>query len=328
MPAPCVLALLLLLVGAAELEAEAAAPPPPPPPPLAGAAAAVDAWVVGPMIKVLPSTPTPPAAAPPAAPRAALDGARSQHVQFQIALRPPTALRAVTVVPTALLPVDAAGRSPIGSAAFSPTRRVTCVNVSNKDGTSAGLWPDPLPLLSSGPSDAFAPNTTGALWVEVAVPADAGPGVYEGSVAVLAGCVRIASVPVSLTVWNFSVARRSLRTDSKLSEQWVSRFLAREPEGANLTAVVLNYYREMAAHRVTMMGWGGVSIFPSVTATFSDDLGAVTLDTTGWDAMVSELEALGMEQVHFPLVAACSCCEPITHIRTPIPQVIPPNATW
>ena len=30
---------------------------------------------------------------------------------------------------------------------------------------------------------------------------------------------------------------------------------------------------------------------------------------------------MGVEQLHFPLVAQCACCEPITHIRTPIPQV-------
>jgi hypothetical protein len=58
------------------------------------------------------------------------------------------------------------------------------------------------------------------------------------------------------------------------------------------------------------------------------DLSAVSLNTAPWDAMVSELDAMGVEQLHFPLVALCACCEPITHIRTPIPQVIPPTATW
>lgn len=232
------------------------------------------AWVAGPLAKILPST-LPPTVAPAAAAWAILDGARSQHVQFQIALRPPllggSALRKLAVVPSALSPVGGGGgRSPIGSAAFAPARRVVCVRVSNKDGTSAGIWPDPLPLLSSDPNATIAPNTTSALWVELAVPRDTAPGTYAGSVTVLAAGQFVVRVPVSLTVWNFSVAQRSLRTDSKLSEQWVSRFRAREPGGgANLTAIVLNYYREMMAHRVTMMGWGGTSIFPSIAANFS-----------------------------------------------------------
>ena len=272
-------------------------------------------WVAGPLDKILPSA-LPPTVAPGAA-RAALDGARSQHVQFQIALRPAlsgNALHTLAAVPSALSPVGGGSQRPIGSAAFSPARLVVYVHVSNNDGTSAGMWPDPLPLLSSDPNASIAPNTTGALWVEVVVPGDAAPGEYAGSVTVLAAGQLVVRVPVDLTVWNFSVAQRSLRTDSKLSESWVSRFRAREPGGGtNLTAIVLNYYREMVAHRVTMMGWGGVSVFPSITATFSPDLTAVSLETAGWDAMVSELAMIGVQQLHFPLVAKCACwfrCEP------------------
>jgi hypothetical protein len=292
-----------------------------------------EAWVAGPLAKILPSTLPPASGVPGGGARAILDGARSQHVQFQIALRPAlggSTLRSLAVVPSGLSPVGGGSRRrpAIGSAAFSPARRVVCLHVSNKDGTSAGVWPDPLPLLTSDLNATIAPNSTAALWVEVAVPRNAAPGEYAGSVAVLAAGQLVVRVPVGLKVWNFSVAQRSLRTDSKLSEQWVSRFRAREQHGANLTNIVLNYYREMVAHRVTMMGWGGVSIFPSVAATFTPDLSAVSLETAGWDAMVSELQAMGLTQLHFPLVAQCACCEPITHIRTPIPQVIPPNATW
>ena len=63
----------------------------------------------------------------------------------------------------------------------------------------------------SDPNEAFPPNQTSAVWVEVAVPSDAAPGDYEGSVAVLAAGEVIVRVPVSLTVWDFSVAQRSLR---------------------------------------------------------------------------------------------------------------------
>ena len=290
--------------------------------------AAVTVWVAGPMAKIFPST-------LPALTNsvvALLEGARAQHAQFQIALRPPlgdSVLHTVTVVATAL--VGGGGRSDIISDVFS-VRRVVCVNVSapknaQKNPDGGMLWPDALPFLSA--ADTFAPNTTSVLWITVAVPTDAAPGVYTGSVTVLAAQNVVVKVPVSLEVRNFSVAQRSLQTDSKLSEQWISRFRAREPDGGgNMTALVLNYYREMADHRVTMMGWGGVSIFPSIAANFSADFSTVSLDTAGYDAMATELEQLGIQQLHFPLPAACSCCEPITHIRVPIPQVIPQDAVW
>ena len=41
-----------------------------------------------------------------------------------------------------------------------------------------------------------------------------------------------------------------------------------------------------------LAGWGGVSVFPSIGANFSEDLRTVSLETSGWDAMVSELEAI------------------------------------
>eukprot|EP01052_Picozoa_sp_SAG31_P039074 SAG31_NODE_5343_length_2596_cov_4.210653_1_plen_147_part_10 len=116
------------------------------------------------------------------------------------------------VVPSALSP--AAGRnvggSPISSAAFSPARRVASVHVSSKGGARAVAWPDPLPLLSSDLNATIAPNTTGALWVEISVASNTVPGDYEGSVAVLAAGRFVVRVPIALTVYNFSVAQRSL----------------------------------------------------------------------------------------------------------------------
>jgi hypothetical protein len=219
---------------------------------------------------------------------AGLRGARAERLAFQVAIRPSEPLRQLSVVTSPLEPVKPGeSTSNIPASAVYPARRVLCVNVT-RGSTGTEAYPDPLPLLSS--ADELPPGTTSALWVTLAVPVDTPPGIYRGSLSIYGSLgaepvARLARIPLSVTVLNLSVAERSLRTDSKLSEQWVGRYSKREPDGANLTAVMLRYYREMADHRVTMMGWGGVSIFPAITANFSADLSAVSLNTTGFDRM-------------------------------------------
>ena len=258
-----------------------------------------------------------------------LEGARGEHLAYQLALQPTVALSNIIVAASAL--TDHSSGAAISADAFSSVRRVMRVNVTG-EGQKDGQWPDPLPLLRA--ADSFAPATVGGIWVTLRVPSAAAPGNYTARVAIScellnAGArANIAMINVRVRVYDFSVQQRTLQTDAKLSDTWVRKFASREPDGQNITAVMLRYYREMVAHRTTMMGWGGVSIYPSIGASFSDGFSAVTLDTTGFDAMAAELEALGVDTIHFPLPSVCSCCEPITHIRDPIPQVIPQNATW
>ncbi len=283
--------------------------------------------VVSPMEQIFPDW-EPPSAAEKMS-RAVLDGGTGEHLAFQFSMRPSTTLRDLSVVASPLQRADGKGL-PIPAAAVSPPRRVLRVNVTTGANGST-QWPDPLPFLS--PTDQLDPGTTSALWIIVTVPPGAQPGVYTGNLQIhgsdsATGRIQLAHVPVDLTVRNISVVNRTLRTDSKLSDQWIHHYAQREPDGGNLTAVMLRYYQELVDHRVTMMGWGGVSIFPPIAAKFSSDLRAVSLNTSEFDAMAAALEEMGIEQLHFPLPSQCSCCEPITHIRTPIPQVIPTNATW
>ena len=52
-------------------------------------------------------------------------------------------------------------------------------------------------------------NQTHGFWVDVFVPADAAPGEYTGSYRVTAAGKELATVPVSLTVWDFDLPRVS-----------------------------------------------------------------------------------------------------------------------
>ena len=215
--------------------------------------------VVSSLVQVFPTT----AWVPATGSAALLEGARAEHLAFQIVLRPSVALNSVSV--SAASPLAGGGGSSIDGAAI--VRRVVCVNVSAPAAITPAVsaescprvWPDPLPLLST--ADVFHPNSTGALWVTLTVPADAARGLYRGSLELRGSLgaepvALLASIPLELTVLNFSVSQRSLRTDSKLSDTWVHRYASREPDGGNLTAVMLRYLREMVDHRVNMMGWG------------------------------------------------------------------------
>jgi hypothetical protein len=50
---------------------------------------------------------------------------------------------------------------------------------------------------------------TRVIWVELHVPAGAQPGVYQGSVTVSAGGTTLATVPVTVTVWDFALPSTS-----------------------------------------------------------------------------------------------------------------------
>ena len=67
-----------------------------------------------------------------------------------------------------------------------------------------GLWPDP--LLRFRPFKCPAGQAR-SLWVTVKVPRSATPGRYEGSIRLYSEDNEEASIPIELTVWNFSLPK-------------------------------------------------------------------------------------------------------------------------
>ena len=251
----------------------------------------------------------PPEGGPPSGPLDVhLEGAQAEHLAFQIALHPTSSLFNVSVVGPAL---QAQGSGAVIEL-DSPIRRVEFVNVTG-EGARDGLWSDPLPLLR--PADTFEPGAVGGVWITLAIPTGATPGNYssvlklsaDGAAATPGERVHLGTVKVHLRVYGFGVGNRSLHTDAKLSDTWVRKYAKREPDGGNITAVMLRYYRDLADHRVTMAGWGGVSIYPPIAATFSQSFSSVELETESFDAMAQELEEMGITTIHFPLPSVCSC---------------------
>ena len=94
-----------------------------------------------------------------------LEGARGEHLAYQLALQPTVALSNVTVEGSAL--TDHSSGAEISADAFSSVRRVIRVNATG-EGQKDEEWPDPLPLLRA--ADSFAPGTVGGIWVTLLVP--------------------------------------------------------------------------------------------------------------------------------------------------------------
>lgn len=155
-------------------------------------------------------------------PQAAVAAAGNESASFQVDLR--TAGGAVVVAGAGAVGALIGPRgATIPRSAVTVAREGPYTVVQESDGEGErGLWPDPLipdrdPLLD-GDGGAFPLRLRGssaaALWVDVAVPRRADPGLYRGVLRIRrAGGTRLADVPIRLTVRPFALpATSSLRS--------------------------------------------------------------------------------------------------------------------
>jgi hypothetical protein len=192
--APPVRHLLLFLVAAVALPDAALAAPAP------------RVWVASAAEKIRPS------AAARAAEPARISAARNEFEAFQVVVTGPA--RGVTATATPLT-----GPGTIPDVRLHRAATINLRRASAPDGAT-GAWPDALvpavDELLGEPRNAFPFDAkTGAshsIWVEVFVPAEAAPGTYRGEVRV-AWTGGATSVPVELTVWDFTLpSTSSVRT--------------------------------------------------------------------------------------------------------------------
>lgn len=160
---------------------------------------------------------------------AALSAAANESASFQVDLR--TADRPVVVSDAAPLgALTGPGGATIPRSAISVARQAAYTVVQESDGEGdRGLWPDRLvpdrdPLLH-GDGGAFplrlAPHGASALWVDVAVPRRAAPGVYTGTLRIRRpGDERLADVPIRLTVLPFALPSTSSLRSIFLINPW------------------------------------------------------------------------------------------------------------
>ena len=157
--------------------------------------AELSAWYVDSLVKVFPNDA--PLAHALRSPE--FTGARNQHLSVLLAIRSSRPLPALTAE---VKPLEGgAGRS----IASVEVHHVAYVVVGSHPpdsppdelvGTAPGWYPDPL---EDFPFDLEARRTT-PIWVTIAIPPDAAPGVYEGSIALRSGDRLLARRPFRLRV--------------------------------------------------------------------------------------------------------------------------------
>ncbi len=163
---------------------------------------------------------------------ARIAAAANESASFQVDLRtrgiPLTGVRAT--FPRALRRAGGPDEATIPPSAVTIYREGSYTVVQESDGEGdPGRWPDPLipdrdPLLG-GDGGAFPLNLgardAAALWVDVAVPPDARPGRYAGTLRLRAdGDAPLADVPIRLTVRPFALPSTSSLRSLFLVNPW------------------------------------------------------------------------------------------------------------
>ena len=180
---------------------------------IAGTTGGITAWVTDPLTRVQPTDP------PGAMLSAWIKAARNEYEAFQLVIRAPNgqSLSNVNVVASNLV-------GP-GGASAGPVRlyREHYVLVTQSTAGSPyppGWWPDALiPFVNPDTGQPLggrfqaAPFTVSAgrnqpIWVEVQVSPTAPAGTYQGQLTVTADGYAAFAVPVTLTVWNFTLPNR------------------------------------------------------------------------------------------------------------------------
>ena len=156
-----------------------------------------------------------------------------------------------------------------------------------------GMWPDPLiPRI-----DRYAKERRSAfpfsisrgrnqpLWVEVFVPEATHPGKYSGSVRVATGGFTLASVPIHLTVWSFTLpATASLKSSFGLNgTNLLKEHRGKYTNDQALYSLTRVYANAALLHRISIHG--GSMVSPK----YRHQSGRVQIDWEPYDAEMGPL---------------------------------------
>jgi hypothetical protein len=201
---------------------------------------------------------------------AVLTAARNEYAPFQIVVRAGSGgLKSVNAVASPLVPKR--GRAiPADRISLYREHYIEVRKLSPKSKDSLGWYPDALiPFLdprtgqppvharfAAAPFD-IAPDSNQPLWVEVLTPRDAAPGEYTGTITISAEGIAPYRVPVTLTVWDFTLPDApSMRTH--FGDADVNPLLSRPPQiaawvgldEAGQRALQTAYAEVISAHRI------------------------------------------------------------------------------
>jgi len=172
-------------------------------------------------------------------------GAGNEYEPFLLVLRPKTRMESVRIEVSPLRHLSGF-EIPSENVSVCHVEYVIVTVPTDKMG-AVGEWPDPLPPYD-GPFIAF-PGENHPLWITVHVPTGAKPGLYAGKIALTSGDWK-REIPVSLTVWNFSLPEKSsIRSSFGLPSQHVKTYHNLETS-EELEKVMDLYFQNLKDHRV------------------------------------------------------------------------------
>lgn len=214
---------------------------------------ALSVWQVNPLVKVFPDDPP-----RPTSKQMAIACARNEWEPLQIALRSRRDLQKVSIRISALKHASGATLPPprvyrvLTVPVDVPTNyyvsrlpqycRHVPRGIPSCDGW-VGEWPDP--LMQGDPFDLPARRTQ-AVWIDCYVPQNVPAGEYRGTLAVLVGQKQLMQIPLRVTVWNFTLPKRShLRIvyDLRSGPGW-------DVTDGEKLETLKQWYRLMSEHRV------------------------------------------------------------------------------
>lgn len=213
-------------------------------------------WTTDALEKVRPNDP-PPTGTPQGA---QLYAARNEFEPFQLVLRSDT--RDIGNVDVQISNLTGPGGAVIANDSFTiyfePYLNLS--NSSMRPGP-AGEWPDPLiPKVDRYVGEVrnafpftLKRSRNQPIWVELYVPANAQPGTYSGQVKVSGDQLPPVSVPVTLSVWNFSLPSTStLKTTFGLNGLSAMKQHRAQYSDQALLAITYLYAKSALWHRISI----------------------------------------------------------------------------
>lgn len=203
-------------------------------------------WPVDPLVKVFRD------AAPASGGEALADVARGEHASFQVVVRAEDAITALTAKAGPLKRGrggETLAASSVRFVGYVPVDRPTQTPSKDQLRTPPADYPDP--LLEDEALDVAARQAQ-PVWVTVAVPVDAKPGVYRGTLTLegrVEGVAAKATVPLALRVYDVAVEKTRLWVTEWYGMQWQHMAINPEPESEEYYALLRRYARNMAEHR-------------------------------------------------------------------------------
>jgi hypothetical protein len=223
-------------------------------------AAATTAWVVDPLTRVRPKDP------PRSTTEAVLKAARNESEAFQIVIRAGSKGVEGGTLEASDLKGDGGRVIERRHVALFREQYLMVSTPSPRSKEGPGIYPDALIPIQAEPGakpPEKAPRFIGSpflippefnqpFWVEVHVPKDAAAGDYAGSITVSMKGEKPVVIPVTLTVWDFTLPDTpSLRTNfGGLGRRLLTGHPGYKPDTPPYRALERKYAEAMAAHRL------------------------------------------------------------------------------